>query len=158
MNKPACLATLLLTGALSLPALGRENAAKDEALRLINRGVVLFMAQSSDASCPSTSDKHGPFVDTDSNLAVHAPHRWYIAHGAEPGQAGPDTRDLTDVGSKCFVKDHVSLSVATHPGSCQGCELTNLAGRMTQPVAACCERLRESAAWGGVCVCRQAPA
>jgi cytochrome c len=146
MNKPAYLATLLLTGALSLSALGIKEAAKDESLGIGDSGVALFMADGSDAGCPATSDQHGPFVDRDSHLAVHGLHRKCLAHGAEAGQTGRDPSYLTDVGGKCFVKEHGSLAEETRPGSCQGCESTNLANRNTQPKTMCGERLRESKA------------
>jgi hypothetical protein len=104
MNKPAYLATLLLTGALSLSALGIEEAAQDEALGTVDGGVALFRAECSDAGRPATSLKQGPIVDRDSHSAVHGLHHKCLAQGAEAGQAGRDPSGLTDANRKTLPK------------------------------------------------------
>lgn len=150
MKQAFRLATLALVAlAASLPA-AASDATKDDAVKMVKKGIAFIKAQGVEKGYAEISNKAGQFIDRDLYLVVYGLDGKCLAHGANPKQIGRDLIDLTDVDGKYFVKERVELAKAKPAGFWQDYKFTNPVSKKIEPKVMYCERLGDTAVCGGV--------
>jgi signal transduction histidine kinase len=143
----AALAFVALTHAMPSAA---NDATKDDAVKMVKKGVAFIKANGLDKGYAEISNKSGQFIDRDLYLVVYGLDGKCLAHGANEKQIGRELIDLTDIDGKYFIKERVAMVKAKPAGAWQEYKFTNPVSKKIEPKVMYCEKLEETAVCGGV--------
>ena len=150
----AALASLATLATLASPGLGVAHAStmatRDEAVKMVKKGVAFLKANGADKTYAEISNTKGSFVDRDLYLVAYTLEGRCVAHGANPKQVGRDLLELTDIDGKYFVKERIAMVKAKPTGAWQEYKFTNPVSKKIEPKVMYCEKAGDLAVCGGV--------
>ncbi len=143
-------ALFALSTLAALPAFGKTDATREEAVAMVKKGIAFIKANGTAKGYAAISDKKGPFIDRDLYLVVYGLDGKCLAHGANEKQVGRDLIDLKDIDGKAFVRERTELGRSKPNGFWQDYKFTNPTNKKIEPKQMYCERLDETIVCGGV--------
>src|SRR5262245_10320244 len=147
--KKVCIAIAAASFALAGTAHAAETATKDEAVKMVKKGVAFIKTNGTDKGYAEITNKKGQFQDRDLYLVVYGMDGVVHAHGANEKMVGRNLIDLKDIDGKPFVQERVDL--AKSKGTFwQDYKFTNPVSKAVEPKQMYCERLEETVVCGGI--------
>ena len=147
MNKT--IAAIVFCAGISMPAMGADNATKDEAVVMVKKAVAFVKAQGADKAYEAFDAKDGGFVDRDLYVVVYGYDGKVLAHGANAKLIGKDMSDAQDVDGKYYVKERLALA-AKKVEFWQDYKFVNPVKKKIEPKQMYCEPLTDVAVCAGV--------
>ena len=149
MKMTKTIAAIVLCAGISMPALGADNATKDEAVAMVKKAVAFVKAQGADKAYEAFDAKDGGFVDRDLYVVVYGYDGKVLAHGANAKLIGKDMSDAQDVDGKYYVKERLALA-AKKVEFWQDYKFVNPVTKKIEPKQMYCEPLTDAAVCAGV--------